>query len=171
MDLLFENQTQTTKKLLEEFSKEAYYAFNKKTRMICLIMLVVETFAFVLRFVSSGFNFSMQLFFLLFLAGFFLFFYFKGYIFKLQENLKILESIHGELPHAINKFYEVNIETITDHSNLTFEYNKITNVLETENLFIIMIGKQGVYLSKKGFTVGNFSDFKNFIENKMNSKN
>ncbi len=30
MDLLFENQTQTTKKLLEEFTKETYYAFNKK---------------------------------------------------------------------------------------------------------------------------------------------
>lgn len=170
MDLLFENQTQTTKKLLEEFTKESYYAFNKKTRMVCLIMFIVEAFAFILGFVYFGFNFSMQLFFLLFLAVFFLFFYFKGYVFKLQENLKSLESIHGELPHAINKFYEVNIETITNRSNLTFEYNKITNVLETENLFIIMLGKKGVFLSKRGFTVGEFSDFKKFIENKMNSK-
>jgi len=170
MDLLFENQTQTTKKLLEEFTKETYYAFNKKTRIVCLIMFIVEFFAFILGFIYSGFNFSMRLSFLLFLSVFFLFFYFKGYVFKLQENRKSLESIHGELPHTINKFYEVNIETITNRSNLTFEYNKITNVLETENLFIIMLGKKGVFLSKRGFTVGEFSDFKKFIENKMNSK-
>ena len=89
MDLLFENQTQTTKKLLEEFTKETYYAFNKKTRIVCLIMFIVEFFAFILGFIYSGFNFSMRLSFLLFLSVFFLFFISKGMFLSYKKIEKV----------------------------------------------------------------------------------
>lgn len=167
MDLLFENHTKVTQKLLEEFSKETYYAFSKKIRLLCLIMFVVQLFAFMLGFVVSGFSFSIRQFSFLLLAAFFLVFYFKGYLLILKGTLKNLESLHGELPHNVKKFYKDNFETVTNLSQLTIEYNQITKILETRNLFIIMIGNQGLFLSKEGFTKGDFSDFKIFIENKI----
>jgi len=170
MDPLFENHIKITKGLLKEFAKETYYVLNKKIRLLCLMMFFVEVFVFILGFVYSGFSFSSSLFLILFLSAFFLFMFFKGYVFKLREENKNLKSLHGELPRSIKKFYKNHFEVVTNRSNLTIEYSQITKVLETKNLFIIMIGNQGALLSRKNFTNANFYEFRNFIGSKISTK-
>jgi len=63
-------------------------------------------------------------------------------------------------------FYDEKIDIITFRSNLTLEYSQITKVLETENLFSLMIEKQNIILSKNGFINGDIDKFKLFIKEK-----
>lgn len=170
MEPFFENHIKMTGKLLEEFVRETYRVVNKKLRTISLIMFIIYLFFAMFTFVFAGFSFSTYVFSLLFLSAIFSFIFYKGYLFKLRENQKNLEALHGELPDTTIKFYEDNFENITNRSSVTIEYSRITEVLETENLFIIMIEKQGVILLKQGFVIGEFYDFKTFIENKINTK-
>ncbi|WP_346936544.1 YcxB family protein [Clostridium sp.] len=63
-------------------------------------------------------------------------------------------------------FYNEKIDIITFRSNLTIGYSQITKVLETENLYSLMIEKQNIILSKSGFINGDIDEFKLFIKEK-----
>lgn len=92
--------------------------------------------------------------------------FYKGYIIKLNDTYRNLEGLHGELPENIIKFYEDTLETTTSRSNLKIEYSKITKIIETKNLYLLFIEKQGIIISKAGFIVGENYKFKSFITEK-----
>ena len=155
--------------LLEEFSKENFYVFNKGLRILCIIMFVIQSVALALSFSLSS-SFSTREFMLACLALFFLWFFLKGYKPSLKVNRDHLKSLNGKLPKSTKRFYDDHFETSTSHVQMKIEYNKITKIFESDNLVIVMIGKRGVMLLKNGFSGGTFSDFKNFITDKVDAK-
>lgn len=168
LETIFENRTRLTKEVMNEFGKESFSVFGKKYRIFVFIMAVISLLFAITFIIIDGF--SWLVFFFILFAGFFLFMFFKAYLFRLKENYKNLTALHGEVPENLIKFYEDRFESITARSNISIEYSKITKLIETENLFILMIEKQGIILLKNGFTTGNFDSFKSFIKEKCNLK-
>ncbi len=145
MITLFENRTIITKEVLTEFSQKAYKISNKKYRI-------------------EGLSLNFVL--LLLASIIFAFIFFKGYLLKLNQGYKNLQKLHGELAEFTSIFYEDKMEVITSVSNLTINYNKITKISETKNLYLLMIGKNCTIIIKTGFTIGDADSFKSFIKAK-----
>lgn len=164
MEVKFENKTTITKEILAEFSKKAFKIYNKKYRMFVLLISVL---CIILSFTAiAADGFSWFFIFMLLALIFFLFMYFKGYIFKLNQNYKNFNGLYGTLPEFIYRFYDEKIEASASRANLSIDYSQITKFSETENLYILMIEKQGIILKKNGFTIGDFNNFKVFMEEK-----
>lgn len=161
---IFENKTIITKEVINEISEESFKECNKKYRSFVLLMFLVSAFLTVGNFIIDGaYWFSV---FGLLVTVFFIFMFFKGYTLKLKESYKNFKGVYGESAEVTSNFYDEKIDIITFRSNLTIEYNQITKVLETENLYSLMIEKQNLILSKSGFINGDIDKFKLFIKEK-----
>jgi len=82
------------------------------------------------------------------------------------KGYKSLMDLHGGTPQITTLFYQDKIEVKTPRSILTIYYDQITSILETDQLYIPMVGRQGVMLKKDGFTTGSYETFKSFINEK-----
>ena len=161
---IFENKTIITKEVINELSEESFKECNKKYRNFVLLMFLVSAFLTVINFITDGvywFSVCGLLF-----TAFFLFMFFKGYTLKLKESYKNFKGVYGESAEVTSNFYDEKIDIITFRSNLTIEYGQITKVLETENLYSLMIEKQNIILSKSGFINDDIDKFKLFIKEK-----
>lgn len=92
--------------------------------------------------------------------------FFKAYTLKLNQTNKSCKGLYGGSPQILSRFYEEKIESITSISTMSIEYSKITKVIETKNLLILMIEYQGLIVDKSGFINGDFNSFKSFINEK-----
>ncbi len=161
---IFENKTIITKEVINELSEESFKECNKKYRSFVLLMFLVSAFFTVIKFITDGlYWFSVCMF---LSTAFFLFMFLKGYTLKLKESYKNFKGVYGESVEVSLNFYDEKIDIITFRSNLTLEYSQITKVLETENLYLLMIEKQNIILSKNGFINGDIDKFKLFIKEK-----
>jgi hypothetical protein len=161
---IFENKTIITKEVINELSEESFKECNKKYRSFVLLMFLVSAFFTVIKFITDGaYWFSVCMF---LSTAFFLFMFLKGYTLKLKESYKNFKGVYGESVEVSLNFYDEKIDIITFRSNLTIEYSQITKVLETENLYSLMIEKQNIILSKSGFINGDIDKFKLFIKEK-----
>jgi len=161
---IFENKTIITKEVINELSEENYKECNKKYRSFVLLMFLISAFFTVINFITNGVYLVSVCMFLS--TVFFLFMFFKGYTLKLKESYKNFKGVYGESVEITLNFYDEKIDIITFRSNLTLEYSQITKVLETENLFSLMIEKQNIIFSKNGFINGDIDKFKLFIKEK-----
>lgn len=91
---------------------------------------------------------------------------FKGYLLKLNQGYKNIQGVHGDSPQFISKFYDKNIEVSTLRSKLSIDYSQITKVIETKNLYILMIINSSIIIMKNGFLTGSSDEFKLFINEK-----
>jgi hypothetical protein len=105
MDIIFENKTDITKKVLTEFSKKTYKVYRKKYRISVLLAAIASAFLAIAEMVVQ---------------------------------------------------FKIN-------------YSQITKFIETNSLYLLMIGKQGLMLNKSCFTVGDANAFKSFIMSKCNN--
>lgn len=161
METIFENKIIITKEIISEYAQKNFKVFGKKYRMFVLLMVIISVISALAALIIDRLI-GVSAFFLLF-AVFFLFMFHKGYVIKLNDTYRNLKGLHGEMPENKIKFYEDKFETTTTNSNLKIEYSKITKIAETRNLYLLFIEKQGVIISKTGFTVGESNKFKSFI--------
>lgn len=164
MKTIFENKITITKEILTEFSKKTYIIYGIKYRSFLLIASILSTCFTIIALATEGLSWISGLMFIA--SVFFIFMFFKGYILKVNHNYKNFQWLYGELPVITSKFYEEKIEIVTLRSNLSIEYNQVTKILETENLYLLMLGKQSAILNKSGFTIGDSDKFKSFIKEK-----
>lgn len=163
MEKIFEVKTVITKEILTEFAQKTYNIRSKKMRSLLLFMsLAFALMAFYSFYGKDYWSFSLMIL----GTAFLIFMFFKGYIFTVNENLKNFKGLYGQVPQLTYVFSEENLNEITSQSNLTLDYNEITNIMETKKLYILIIKKVGVILEKDGFTVGNANAFKLFIDEK-----
>jgi Ca2+/Na+ antiporter len=164
MNTIFENKTVITDEILTESSKQRYKIYRRKYRIFLLVMFFI-CILFVIAGLTRVYLYWFSVWTLLMAAFFFLMFS-KGYIIRMKQDQRNMRGLYGESPQFIYTFSNDNILRATLHSNIDINYSQITKVLETTNLYILMIEKQGLILKKDSFTIGNSDDFKLFIENK-----
>jgi len=164
MNPIFENRTVITKEILTEFSMNTFKIYSKKLRMFLLVFTPLCILCVVVESITKRFDFTSI--FMVIASVFFIFIFFKGYIFRMKQNYKNFLGVYGELPQFTYTFSEDNLQGITSHSNVNLNYSQITKIIETKNLYILMIEKQGLILIKDSFTIGNSDDFKLFISDK-----
>ncbi len=95
----------------------------------------------------------------------YLYFYNSDYtpltIRQLKENNKRL--LNGKDYEAIIQFGD-NIKINQGTFSLTIEYNQILKIHELKHSYVLMFAKSsGIILDPAGFTIGDFSTFKEFI--------
>lgn len=163
MDIIFENKTDATKEVLTEFSQNTYKVYSQKYRIFVLLAAIVSAFWAVAEIAAQSYWSSAIMF---LAAALFLFLFFKGYILKMNQNRKNLQALYGQQPQFTFIFFEDGFECVSAKSNLKINYSQITKLIETKNLYLLMIGKQGLMLNKSGFTVGSADAFKSFIMGK-----
>lgn len=164
MVTILEIKTTITKEILTEFSQKTFKIYHKIYRIFVLFAFLFSGFSTVTKLNTYGL--SLDFVFRLLASAFFLFIFFKGYIFKLKKNYKNFQELYGELPQITSRFYDEKIDIVTSRSNLTLEYSQITKILETKNLYLMMIGRQSIILDKNGFITGDANIFKSFIKEK-----
>lgn len=164
MEVMFENKTVYTKEILAEFSKEYYKVILNKFRMVVLVTAIIYICATNICISMHGLNLTSVI--LLLASVVFLLFYFKGHVVVSAMINKNLVALHGESPQFTAKFYNDKLENTTSHSNITIEYGKINKIIETKNMYILIIAKQYIILLKNGFTIGDSNIFKSFIRTK-----
>lgn len=161
MELLFENKTTVTKEIFNDFGKKTFKVYHKTYRFFAILGCIVGLLLSILFFIIDGLSISSV--FTLVCSILFLFLFFKAYIIRSASSYKNFKLLNGESPQITFSFYQEKIEIISSISTLSLEYIKITKILETNKLIILMIGKQGLILYKSGFTVGNTDTFRSFI--------
>lgn len=166
MDILFTNETTVTKRLLFEVSKKIYRTYHKKYRLFCFIFFLISL-SFSLYSVLL-YNWSLVVLFAC-LAFFFLFMFYGAYLLRSNQSWKNMQNLQGETPRLAYSFYDQQFEQRTNNSQSTFDYTQITGVLETENLYILMFYRQGLFLEKSGFLDGTAEAFLPFIREKCSN--
>jgi hypothetical protein len=161
LEPIFENKIIITKEILSEFAQKSFKVLNKKYRAFVLCMHIISVVVAISALIINGSIWAFTFF--LILAIFFLFMFYKGYIIKLKQSYRNLKGLLGDSPEKTIRFYEDNFEVITLISNLNIEYSKATKIMETKNLYLLLIEEQGIIIAKNGFTIGNSDKFKSFI--------
>ena len=159
MDMVFQNITDNTNEVIHEFSKN-YNVYNINLRITILLASLISVF-----YIIVGLNKKLYLVCLLelIMALFFLFIFFKGYILKAKQNYKNMQALYEKQPQSIFTFFADNFEFETAGSKLKIDYMQVTKMIETKNLYMLIIEKQELILNKNSFTVGDAKAFKTFI--------
>ena len=163
MEVLYENLTPITKDLFNEASYEVFKLYKLLRNFVLLFLIICIIFA-ALCLIAQGFSWPSLYF--IFLTLLLLFLYFKGYLLSTTRHYKNYQALYGEYPQLKTRFYENKFEVISPISNFTIDYNKLTGIKETKNLYLLMIRKQCFMLIKNGFIIGNAHDFILFINEK-----
>ena len=158
MGVQFKNKTVITEEVLTEFIQGTFKIYEKKIRVIAIGGITLPSIILA----SAG----EYLPFTLLTAGFGVFLFFKGYLFKKKKNIKNYFGLHGDSPEATYEFYHDRIENSVGKSHLSLNYEQVTNFIETKHLYILMIERQGLMIKKNGFTIGNAHELKSFLMSK-----
>lgn len=159
---LFKNVTIITEDVLSEFIKETYKRYNKKIRFMALLGIFLPSI--VLIFLGRFFPITI------FTAAFGVFLFFKGYILHEKKVIKNFFDLHGPKPKATYIFTENKITSSIGKSEVSFDYEQISDFTETNNLFILIVKKQGLMIKKDQFSIGEEDEFKSFLETKHKSR-
>lgn len=168
MNFLFKNKTTVTKKFLMEYSKAAYRTYHKKYRIFCFVAFLLSLISIAFNlYINNGLYHIYEFTIVMFFASIiFLFMFLKSYIIKAKKNFKNIQNIYGEDFIVTYSFSDNEIQQNTTNSQITFNYANITNILETENLYILMLHNQGLILDKNGFLDTDTNEFLSLIKEK-----
>ncbi|XOQ44148.1 MAG: hypothetical protein ACFWTN_06890 [Clostridium sp.] len=119
MDIIFENKTDITKKVLTEFSKKTYKVYRKKYRISVLLAAIASAFLAIAEMVVQFYWYSALM---LLAAASFLFIFFKGYIFRMNQTVKNLKALYGQHPKFTFTFFENDFKCTSAKSNLKINY-------------------------------------------------
>lgn len=87
----------------------------------------------------------------------------NGYILKAKQNYKNLQVLYEKQPQSIFTFFADNFEFVAADIKSRADYSQVTKMIETQNLYMLIIEKQMLILNKNSFTVGDAKAFKKFI--------
>ena len=134
-----------------------------KIEIVIEIILVVIA---LINFLSRDFD---SLFFIAILMIVFViaipmeeFFIRKSYLKKVFEKEKSVALTESKV-----SFYESNIVAETEKSKVMYDYSQITNAVFSKDVDLLLIGRMMICIGNKNFTIGNSSDFEEFIVSKI----
>jgi hypothetical protein len=178
MEIRFTNQWTMTKDLFYEYRKEFFHVIPFARRMtigLFAVFWAVVGFAYLDRMVIlSVILFIFSIFCIISV--------FKGYLWTAWMEYINLHAAHRGDPHFEIRFFEDHIENDTQNSKNTIFYEKITKILQTKRLIILIVtflqtvkpGKakafspvtSAIVLLKEAFNEKELADFKFFIKQK-----
>lgn len=163
----FQNHTQLTREMTWEFSKHTFRIYQKPIRWTSFsfaVITILLTFVYLLlSLYRSKWDFYLVLFAIC--SVIFLLIFFKGYALRANFNWKNMCSMYGNNPWMDYYFGDENFLVKRPQMSATLQYSQITRILETENLYVLMIGRQGFLLQKDGWK-GKDADFIPFLQRK-----
>ena len=86
----------------------------------------------------------------------------KSYLKKVFEKEKSVALTESKV-----SFYESNIVAETEKSKVMYDYSQITNAVFSKDVDLLLIGRMMICIGNKNFTIGNSSDFEEFIVSKI----
>lgn len=163
MEKLFEINTIITDQIIKEYSQELY-KLNKTSHILDLLCSIATLLGSIICLIAGYYD---MLFIMLAFFIFFMFLLFKGYILLERKEIKSFISSYRQLPQLNYEFYNDNIIRTSPITIQTVYYNQITKIVETKNLYLLIMSNIGVMtIDKEAFSIGDVNDFKTFIESK-----
>ena len=161
MNGMFENEYMMESKFFKEY---VYNVFCKRTIITGLIIMVIG----ILFYIFVGKEKATIIITAAIIAGI-------TSILTPIITTKQLEEAEKRLNNGTiektNVKFSNNIVMNEGKVHLEFEYNQITNIVQTKNFIVLKTSEQSAILVlKNGFLQGNEKDFLKFIEEKLNKK-
>ncbi len=161
MESLFENKMILTQNIFYEFAKEMF----KKAALFMHAAGVLLLIGSIISFLNE--EFAGFIFALIF-GVFSLLVYPRVLIRTAKRSYKqqLLCCGGGDMEKTTEFAERIHIVS-SNKAETFFDYPQITQICETKNLLILKITRSlGILLDKEGFTVGSFTSFQNFIQQK-----
>lgn len=163
MDALFISKFKHTKSLYIEMNNGISTVFPKLFWILSILYTAIAIFIFTYyRQITPAI--------IIFIFAIFMGIYpfIKNHVIENKRQKQFL-AIYDEIPESFVNFYEDNLKTTTPANNaeITIEYDKITKLKQTKNLYLIIL-KQNlvVMVDKNEFKKGNCEEFEKFIVSK-----
>lgn len=168
MEPLFSNEFQLTGEIFLEFLKKVYRVNKKGSRYFYIAIMIICCFLSILFCSHEMWNIAVLL---ILLALYYFYYAFFRYRTIAKSSYKSLNELCGPIIYQMVSFFDEYIEdSSSKKSILNFTYDKITNILETKNMYILMIGNQskvrGAIVKKDSFIGIDKSEFLAFIKDK-----
>lgn len=172
-EVIFENRYVESKPIVREFHKYCVSGKKRKAGMVFLLVGIVV--AIIMLLVQSNIiNIPRR--FQAILWEISIIFVFLGIIFSVYYRMTAAiayrqdtKTMEGEIPEAIIQFTDEDVIISELGKVKNFHYRELGELTETRNLYAMMINKYaGIVVFKDGFTFGDPSKFKEFIDSKYN---
>lgn len=157
MEIFAENQFSLTKPLfLEGMNRISKDTYGKWAKKFTLIFLLVWAAAAALLLAIGG-TLVQGLIYLVPVSAICIWMNLLAPQSRAKKAWAALVSRSGEDPERITRFYEDHLTVEAFGTEKTFAYSDISEIKETKHLLVLMYGeKQGILVSKDGFSVGDF---------------
>lgn len=168
--IFFENRFILTKKLHHQYCKETYRLMNKRIQLLSLISALVMYGLFLFSALYLRLAKLAGVF--LIIAIYFTAMIFLGYTFSEWYNFRKLKDDYGQAITMVLHFEQDKVNVRVNEKSFSFKYSSIYKAYETEDLIILILGKQGMVeqgqvIFKNGFTGhATLEDFKGYINKK-----
>ena len=168
--IFYENRFILTKKLHHQYCKVTYRTMNKRMQVLSAVLAAVM---YVLC-AAAFFYLRMPKLCLVFL-GFGIYFtimIFYGYKFSEWINFRKMRDEYGPAITMVLHFQQDKVSVRVNEKSFAFKYSSISKAYETEDSYILIIGKRGMVehgqvIFKKGFAKDtDIDEFKRFINKK-----
>lgn len=158
MNILFENRYHTHDKMLSEY---VHKVLCKRIYFMGAVFIPIAFIMTGITIMKKDYIFTAVFGVCLFIITFTILITPPLTIRQLKENNKRL--LNGKDYEAIIQFGD-NIKINQGTFSLTIEYNQILKIHELKHSYVLMFAKSsGIILDPAGFTIGDFSTFKEFI--------
>lgn len=91
-----------------------------------------------------------------------------------RKREKVLLEMYGVVPENVIMFYDENVmaTSLTNKAEMTLEYTKIKKIIQSKNMYILILSKSVVLMvNKDSFEKGTCKEFEKFITEKaVNAK-
>lgn len=168
--IFFENRFILTQKLHHQYCKMTYRTMNKRMQVLSAVLSVV------MYALSAAAFFYLRLpkLCLVFLGFgiYFTFMIFYGYKFSEWINFRRMKDEYGPAITMILHFQQDKVSVRVNEKSFAFKYSSISKVYETEDSYILILGKKGMVehgqvIFKQGFLHDtNIDEFKRYINKK-----
>lgn len=168
--IFYENRFILTKKLHHQYCKMTYRTMNKRMQILAAVLAVImyvlcAVLFFYLRmpkvclvFLGFGIYFTIMIFY--------------GYKFSEWINFRKMRDEYGPAITMVLHFQQDKVSVRVNEKSFAFKYSSISKAYETEDSYILILGKKGMVehgqvIFKQGFTHdADIVEFKKFINKK-----
>lgn len=151
MTLLFKNETIISKEKIKKVNK---YANAKRVNLISIIKFSICLFIIIYSIFLLNKNNIETIIYILFA------------IWGLKNT--VIKKIRKE--KLIYKFYDDHFEVNVSDRSLYVDYKIISEVVEEEKNYYIILNKSGLFIDKNSFVIGTGDNMLNFLKEKFNIK-
>ena len=168
--IFYENRFILTKKLHHQYCRMTYRTMNKQMQVLSAVL------ASAMYIMCGGAFFYLKMpklsLVLLCFGIYFTLMIFYGYRFSEWINFRKMKDEYGPAITMVLHFQQDKISVRVNEKSFAFKYSSISKVYETEDCYILIIGKRGMVehgqiVFKQGFPHDTVIDeFKRFINKK-----